>query len=303
MPDAAVQTFTYKTVADLEIRADVCRPAGDATCPVVLFIHGGALMMGHREAIDGGQRDKLVELGCATVSIDYRLAPETALPAIIEDIEDAYTWIVREGPALFGADATRIAVTGGSAGGYLTLVTGYRCRPRPIALVSFYGYGDLVGPWYSSPSPHPRHHSLTMTDDEARQLAASPPVSDDRDRSGDGSAYYQRCRQLGTWPHAVSGWDPHSEVQAYNPYMPAVNVDAEYPPTLLIHGTEDTDVPYEQSVTMARELRAHGVEHALLTIDGAEHGLGGGPKEQVANAFDESLRFIDRFLQAAGSTA
>ncbi len=69
--------------------------------------------------------------------------------------------------------------------------------------------------------------------------------------------------------------------------------------TLLIHGTEDTDVPYEQSVTMARELRAHGVEHALLTIDGAEHGLGGGPKEQVANAFDESLRFIDRFLQAA----
>ena len=51
-----------------------------------------------------------------------------------------------------------VAVSGGSAGGYLTLVTGYRVKPWPKALVAFWGYGDLVGPWYSEPSPHPRHH-------------------------------------------------------------------------------------------------------------------------------------------------
>ena len=303
MSDTTFQTYSYKVVGDLEIRADVCRPAGDATCPVVLFIHGGALMMGHREAIDGGQRDRLVELGCITVSIDYRLAPETQLPAIIEDIEDAYAWIVREGPGLFGGDATRIAVTGGSAGGYLTLVTGYRCIPQPCALVSFYGYGDLLGSWYSSPSPHARHHALTMSDDEARELAAGPPIGDNRDRKGDGSAYYQRCRQLGTWPQAVSGWDPHTQTWSFRPYMPAVNVNAEYPPTLLIHGTDDTDVPYEQSVIMVRELQKHGVEHTLLTIDGAEHGLGGGPRDQVANALDESVRFLVHHLHAAGAPA
>lgn len=297
----AIQTFTYKTVDGLAIRADVHRADQGGPRPVVLSIHGGALMAGHRQAIDGRLQTLLLEAGHAIVSIDYRLAPETRLPAIIQDVEDAYAWIVQDGPRLFDADASRIAVTGGSAGGYLTLVTGYRCRPRPVALVSFYGYGDLVGPWYSAASPYPRHHTLGMSDDEARALEGGPAVADDRERQGDIQAYYQRCRQRGTWPRAVSGWDPHSRAEAFHPYMPSVNVDTDYPPTLLIHGTADTDVPYEQSVIMARALGKCGVEHTLCTIDGGEHGLGGGPEDQVAAAYCEAAGFIDRRLSEAGS--
>jgi len=291
------RTFTYKTVDGLAVRADVRRPDTDGPRPVVLFIHGGALMAGRRDGAGGWQQEQLLEKGYIGVSIDYRLAPETQLPGIIGDVEDAYAWVVREGPGLFGADPERIAVTGGSAGGYLTLVTGYRCRPRPAALVSLYGYGDLIGSWYSSPSPHPRHHALTMSAEEARALESGPPVSDAADRQGHIQAYYQRCRQLGTWPRAVSGWDPHTQAEAFHPYMPCVNVNADFPPTLLIHGTADTDVPYEQSVIMARALAAHGVGHSLLAVDGGEHGLGGGPESQVAHAFDESVRFIDQHLQ------
>ena len=92
-----------------------------------------------------------MKAGYTVVSIDYRLAPETKLAAIIEDLEDAYAWVRAEGPDLFKIDPNRIAVVGHSAGGYLTLVAGFRLKPRPRALVSFYGYCDLTGTWYARP--------------------------------------------------------------------------------------------------------------------------------------------------------
>ena len=76
--------------------------------------------------------------------------------------------------------------------------------------------------------------------------------------------------------------------------MPVRNVSAEYPPTLLIHGTKDTDVPYEQSVLMARELALHGVEHWFIPIQGGEHGLGGGDRGKIEAAYRSVLDFVKR---------
>jgi acetyl esterase/lipase len=81
------------------------------------------------------------------------MAPETRLPAIIQDVQDAYRWVREKGPDLSHIDPSRIAVKGGSAGGYLTLMTGFCVEPRPKALVPLYGYGDIAGPWYSRPDP------------------------------------------------------------------------------------------------------------------------------------------------------
>jgi pimeloyl-ACP methyl ester carboxylesterase len=146
------KTFTYKTVEQCEIKADVYANDADKTRPAVIWIHGGALIMGHRGQIDQALLGKLLKAGYAVVSIDYRLAPETKLPAILEDLQDAYRWVREKGPELFQIDAQRIAVMGGSAGGYLTLSAGFRANPRPTALVSFWGYGDIAGP-----DPHARH--------------------------------------------------------------------------------------------------------------------------------------------------
>src|SRR5947209_3903456 len=76
------KTFTYKTVQQCAIKADVYQRSGNAQCPVVVWIHGGALIMGQRGGIDQSLLDKLLKAGYVVVSIDYRLAPETKLPAI-----------------------------------------------------------------------------------------------------------------------------------------------------------------------------------------------------------------------------
>jgi acetyl esterase/lipase len=295
--DIVKRTYTYKQVNGLDIKADVYRSDNAKTQPVVVWIHGGALIMGHREGVDRRLKDAMLESGFILVSIDYRLAPETQLAEIIADVEDALRWIRERGPELFHADPQRIAVAGGSAGGYLTLTSGFRVQPRPTVLVAFWGYGDLVGPWYSEPSPHPRHHQSQLSRDDAYRQVSGPPVSDARDRKGDGGAFYQFCRQQGSWPKAVSGWDPHSQPEKFYPYMAIKNIGKDYPPTLLIHGESDTDVPHEQSVLVARKLKQHGVEHRLISLANGEHGLAGAAPNEIDAAYDAAFAFIRQHLE------
>ena len=144
-------THVYKTVGECQIKADVYQAAPGARKPAVMWIHGGALIMGSRKWPDARFYAELFKRGFVIVSIDYRLAPETKLPGIIEDVQDAWRWVRQEGPKRFGIDPDRIATAGGSAGGYLTLMTGFCLEPRPRALVSYFGYGDITTPWYSQP--------------------------------------------------------------------------------------------------------------------------------------------------------
>lgn len=297
-PAFSMQTHTHKKIGDLEIKADVYHPASPPSGAAVVWIHGGALINGHRAAVDGRVRDWAVAAGHRLISIDYRLAPETQLPGVIADLEDALAWVREQGPKLLQIDPQRIAVAGGSAGGYLTLTSGFRVRPRPKVLLSLWGYGDLVGDWYSKPSPHPRHHRSELSRDEAYQQVSGPAISDSRERKGDGGAFYQYCRQQGSWPQAVSGWNPHTQPEKFYPYMAVKNVTVDYPPTVMIHGREDTDVPYEQSAMMAKQFAQHRVPHEFLTVTGGEHGLAGIDKDKIDAVYQHAFAFVNKHLQA-----
>src|SRR4051812_13739373 len=87
------ETFTYKKAGACEIKADVYRATQGKDRPVAVWIHGGALIMGDRRGIDRTFLSRLVESGYTVVSIDYRLAPETKLAAILDDVRDAFAWI------------------------------------------------------------------------------------------------------------------------------------------------------------------------------------------------------------------
>ena len=68
-----------------------------------------------------------------------------------------------------------------------------------------------------------------------------------------------------------------------------------FPPTLLLHGTADTDVPYEQSALMAAELRRRGIDSELITIDGGGHGFDKEMDDiRIAGTFDRVLAFLAR---------
>jgi acetyl esterase/lipase len=295
------QTFTYKTVRDCQIQADVYRLSDEEQRPAILWIHGGGLIFGDRRMLRAEQMEQYLTAGYTVVSIDYRLAPETKLHAILEDLQDAYSWIYGQGPTLFGIDPDRLAVIGHSAGGYLTLMAGLRVRPRPKALVSFYGYGDIAGEWYSRPDPH-YCKEPAVSQDVAYRGVGGPVIAGSF--SEQRWLFYLFCRQRGLWPKEVAGHDPHTEPQAFEEYCPVRHITKEYPPTLLLHGDRDTDVPFELSKQMAAALEQHQVPHRLITMEGLGHvfdrvpdsSLQGEPMRlkhpRVAEAFDAVLAFL-----------
>ncbi|QDV48717.1 alpha/beta hydrolase [Gimesia fumaroli] len=290
-PKTKMKTFTYKTVGDLEIKADVHRADDNKTRPVLVWFHGGALIVGHRGGVSGRVLKDMLGAGYTVVSFDYRLAPETKLPEIIADLEDGFTWLHEKGPELFNVDTSKVAVSGGSAGGCLTLVSGFRAKPRPTVLVPYWGYGDLIGDWIGKPSPHERHQTK-FTKEEAYAQVGDGPIADSRESKKERGAFYQYCRQQGIWPKEVAGWDHHREPEKFYPYMTIKNVTKEYPPTLMVHGTKDTDVPYEQSTMLAEQFQQHGVEHKLVTIPNGEHGLVGGDPKLIDDAYGQAFAFI-----------
>jgi acetyl esterase/lipase len=301
-PPRDLKTYVYKRVGPLEIKADVLTAKADGPRPVVVWIHGGGLINGSRErdfhAEQGGWLGRLRdEHGIVLVTVDYRLAPETKLADIVGDIEDALRWVRAEGPALFAADPSRIAVAGGSAGGYLALTAAARVRPALAAVVSLWGYGELIGPWYTEPSLQVRHRQVLPTAAQAWREVSGPPIANVRDRAGSGQVFYQYCRQHGLWPWAVSGWNPWTEPERFTPFLPLKRVSPGFPPAFLVHGESDTDVPHEQSVMMAAELKRHGVEHQLTLLPGAEHGLRGGDPQAIERIFREAGEFLHRHLR------
>jgi acetyl esterase/lipase len=298
-PPLPKQTHTFKTVGDLKIQADVYRADDTTVRPAVVWIHGGALISGSRKSPPQNLLDLCRDEGYALVSIDYRLAPEVKLPEIIADVGDAFRWVRGDGAKECRLDPARVVVTGGSAGGYLTLMTGVVVRPRPTALVAYWGYGDVDGDWYTKPSEFYRKQVALIDRAEAYKGVGGKVVTgseDGIDFKARGR-FYLYLRQNGLWTKEVTGFDPATERAKLDPYCPVRSISPEYPPTLLVHGTEDTDVPYQLSADMAKELARHKVPHELVTVSGAGHGLSGGDKQLVADAHAKALAFIRTHLK------
>ena len=283
------ETHIYKETPDCNIQLDIHHPA-ESNGHVIVWIHGGALINGSREGATG-RATPYLNAGYTVFSIDYRLAPETKIPHIIEDVQDALLWVLANGETVADVDPTRMGIIGHSAGGYLSLVTGTFDSP-PRAIVAFYGYGDILGDCYAKPDEFYRTTQPLVSEEDAFSVVTGPPVTSSDERSGS-TKFYLYCRQQGLWLHHVGGQDPATNGAFFKPYCPEFNVSPNFPPTLMLHGTNDTDVPYAQSVQMATALKDQNIPHELITIDGGGHGFDRNAEDpQVIAAFSRILSFL-----------
>jgi acetyl esterase/lipase len=140
-------------------RLDVYRsrlaPPGDGA-PVMVYIHGGAWMIGDKREQGKPMMFELVARGWVCVAINYRLSPKATWPDHIVDAKRAVAW-VKEHIAEYGGDPSFVAVSGGSAGGHLSALLalsagdpafqpGFEERDTSVqACVPFYGVMDLTG--------------------------------------------------------------------------------------------------------------------------------------------------------------
>lgn len=297
------ETYVYKTMQECKLDADVYRLKGGDRRPGIIWIHGGGLIFGNRSMLPLDQIELYLNAGYTIISIDYRLAPETKLKGIVEDIQDAYNWVYSKGADLFDIDPDHLIVIGHSAGGYLALMAGFNVYPRPKALISFYGLGDITGEWCNLPDPHYTKEAIVPEEIAYQGVGGSVLTGSQFIGSYQTDKrwlFYLFCRQQGLWAKEITGHDSSIQPGIFNQFCPVRNISKDYPKTLLIHGDQDMDVPCELSQQMALSLEQNHVPHQLIIMKGLGHVFdrAGLNDPKVVEAFNAVQAFLSYSMRA-----
>jgi acetyl esterase len=226
-----------------EIPVRVYRPAEvEGTPGVLVYFHGGGWSIGSVDTHDAECRSLANGAGVVVVSVEYRLAPEHPFPACYDDAVAAVRWLARHGGEL-GADGTRLAVGGDSAGGNLAAAVSQALRDTGPAIrfqLLTYPTLDLT---LGHPSIEENAEGYFLTKEMMEWFRAnylSDGTIDQRD---------PRVSPLHADPGALAGLPP------------ALVITAEYDPLR------------DEGEAYAEALRAAGVDVTLTRYDGVIHGF------------------------------
>jgi acetyl esterase/lipase len=211
---------------------ELTSPAGGDASRLIILYHGGGFFFGssrtHRVIASNLAR----AAGCAVLTPDYRLAPESPAPAAHDDAFAVYQWALKQGYA-----PGKVALDGDSSGGNLALATAVRARdaglPRPAALT-------LMSPWL----------------DVAREGASHQGTPDDPVVSNEQLELFTLC-YLG---------DGDRKSPSVTPFYADFS---GLPPTLVHVGTRER--LHDDSVTVVERMKAAGVAANLKVFDGMTH--------------------------------
>lgn len=260
-------------------KLDLYRPAGGGLCPVIVSIHGGAFRHGDKRDFQVQPMLLGLQRGYAVASINYRMSGEACFPALVQDVKAAIRW-VRGNAARFGLDAARLAVWGGSAGGYLALMAGVSADVPELEDLSL-GHAEqscgvqAVVDWFGPTD------FLKM--DEQLAKTGFLPAGQVGHSGADSPESLILGRQITEIPELVRAANPET-------YL---SVGA--PPFFIQHGSHDVIVPHQQSVNFAAQARGW-LGQAAVTLEllpGAQHG---DPAFVTPENVGKVLDFLDQAL-------
>lgn len=215
---------------------------GEARAAIV-NTHGGGFIMGDAMGDVAGVQDICAELGTVAISVEYRLAPETTYAGSIEDNYAALKWL-HANAASVGADPSRIAVLGGSAGGGHAALLAITARDRGEVPVVFQ---CLIYP---------------MFDDRTGSSRAVPPHVGKLVWTADSNRFGWR---------SFLGQEP-GKARAPKGAVPARLADLSNLPPAFI-GVGSIDLFHDEDVEYARRLNDAGVGCELIVVPGGFHGF------------------------------
>ena len=99
---------------------DIYMPEGKKNVPVIVYFHGGALLIGDK-SLGKDIGHKVAESGIGLVSANYRLSPDFQHPAHLNDVAAATAWVINNIEA-YGGNPQKVYVAGHSAGAYLAVL-------------------------------------------------------------------------------------------------------------------------------------------------------------------------------------
>jgi acetyl esterase/lipase len=231
----------------LDIYRSRLTPPDQPPAPVIVYVHGGAWIIGDKREQGKPMMYELVARGWVCVSINYRLSPKATWPDHIVDVKRAVAW-VKEHIAEYGGDPTFVAISGGSAGGHLSALhaltegdpafqPGFEEADTSVqAAAPFYGVMDMTG---------------------------SPAGS---------GAYGEGLVEMLQKTVMKTTFAEHPEV--FEAASPTERVHAGAPPFYVFQGVNDTLVPVQVARTFVERLRAVSLQPvAYAELPLAQHAF------------------------------
>jgi len=241
--------------------------AATGTLPVIYHVHGGGYVGGSADMMEGAHRALVQELGCAIVSVDYRLAPETPHPGPVEDCYAGLAWTVGNAGEL-GIDVARLGVMGESAGGGLAAALALLARDRGEYSLKFQ---QLIYP---------------MLDDRTAVAAEPHPYTGE-------FIWNPQSNHFG-WSSLLGHEPGRADVSPYAAPARAASL-AGLPPSYIATGA--LDLFLEEDLEYARRLIRDGVPTELHVYPGAIHAFDFAPFSAVSmQAIADSKAALKRFL-------
>jgi acetyl esterase/lipase len=243
LPDGVVLESNIAYAPYKQTLLDIVRPkeAANGKRPGVIVIHGGGWVNGTKES-QLGTCLRYVEKGFVCADVEYRLAAVATAPAAVSDVLAASQWFFKNAKK-YGVDTRRIVVTGGSAGGHLSLMVGMTPKSAKLgpqakvrAVVNFYGIAD-VGDQLEGANL--RKYAVTWVPEQPGRTELARRVS------------------------------------------PMTYVRKGLPAILTLHGDADPTVPYEHGVKLTKALQEAGDTAVLVTVPGGKHGFPKETVEQI----------------------
>lgn len=229
---------------------------------LILMIHGGAWVAGDKDAYNESLEDWCAKYGYATAAINYRyISNEYYCEDIMQDVASSLEKI-KNIAAEKALDVDKVLLTGGSAGGHLSLQYAYKYAEtspvKPVAVVNYSGPTDLTD----------RNYYLNENS-----------VLDYL------SLFSNLCHENFTK-------DNYKTVEMSEKMLessPVNYVNENTVPTLTCHGLVDDVVPYTNATTLKAKLDKYGVKNDLITYKNSGHSLNKDKKQskQAKQLFKE----------------
>ena len=271
----AQANVTYAVAGGVELKLDVYRPrAAGPPRPTLVFVHGGGWVSGAKE-------DAVLWLipwlqaGWAAVNVEYRLARVAHAPAAVEDVRCALRWVDRYAKD-HGLDASRIVMSGDSAGAHLALMAALAPESAGLDRGCTVPYPAGTNSWVSVP---PR-------DVRPAAVVAWYPITDVAAMLAGSGARGYAIEWVGNQRDA-------DKVAAL--VSPIEYVAAGVPPVITIHGDADPVVPHAHAARLHAALDKVGAKNRLVTVPGGAHGR--FPPAEMDRAYGAIEAFLGEVLK------
>ncbi len=272
------QTFTrtedvvYGRKFGVALTLDVIQPVKPNGYGIVFMVSGG--WVSNHGAINPRGYAPYLDRGYTVFAVCHGCQPKFIIPELTQDIHRAVRFI-RHNAAKWSVNPDKLGITGGSAGGHLSLTMGTQGGP---------GQADAKDP-------------IDRESSAVQAVACFYPPTDFLNYGQPG----EDAVGVGTLVNYVGAFGPQSVTAESRQVLgkaisPIYYITRQLPPTLIVHGDADKLVPMQQAETFVQKATAAGATAKLIVKPGAAHGWPDLIKdmELLADWFDEHLRRVKK---------